>query len=514
MKRRIPTRIAVTSIAILSGIGGCASPSLVPDTAPPPVSVKPIVVPSRTPVPANHSNHSGEKQSSRETSSQEAEKSLFAAGYQDSKGKGEKISPAQAEIPMPKIDVPATKGLTFDQLINQVLLADPKLRAGIESIQQAEGDLVTSSLLPNPVFNASRTYLQLNKPINEENQGGPAQLDVGLGFPIDWFLFGKRAAAMQASRAGVRVSESEYANLIRQRILEASTGYYDLLEAKALYNLAKQDVENYRQVEALTRKAVDAGNRSLVELNRIRLDRLKSEQVLRDTEVSLVQAKAKLRILLGATESDPNFDVMGSLEEMRVSQPLDLNAAFEVASRNRPDIEALRLKIERSRLNLNVEQAKAYPDVIPKIGLSQQYQKAIGFPDITTWGVGLDLSLPIFDRNQGNRLKANSLLVQSSQELQAGLASLRGELEQVDKELRTAAENAKAVAEEQLKTAIQVRDVIVQAYTAGNRPLIDVLDAQRNFNETYRLFINTRANYHRALMKYQATLGQQIIPQP
>lgn len=83
---------------------------------------------------------------------------------------------------------------------------------------------------------------------------------------------------------------------------------------------------------------------------------------------------------------------------------------------------------------------------------------------------------------------------------------------QADQELRTAAANSRAVAGEQLKLAEQVRDSINKAYEAGGRPLIDVLDAQRNYRDTYRLFINSRANYGRAAVKFNATLGKQVAP--
>ncbi len=492
MNRLATLRTSVVFSFLIVG-GGCATTSG-PDVAPPPVTAKPLSVPSRTPVAKP-----------TEPNVSQTKGTNFATGSEE-----HSILPVQAEISVAKTPPALSTGMSLDQIINQTLLADPKLRAGIEEIQQAEGDFITSSLRPNPTLSTLRGFIPLDKKFTPETQGGPPQFDVGVGYAIDWFVFGKRAAAMQASRVGVRVTESEYADLVRQRVLEATTGYYDLLEAKALHTLAKQDVENYQKVEALTKKSVDAGNRPLVDLNRIRLDRLKSEQTLRDAENNIVQAKAKLRVLLGAVEGDPAFDVAGSLDELRTVEPLDLSSAFDYASRNRPDIEALRLKIERARMNANVEETKAYPDVIPRIGYTQQYQKSLGLPNINSLGVGLDMSLPIFDRNQGNRFKASSVVTQSTYELKAGLATLRGNLEQVDKDLRTAQENAKAVADEQLKTAVQVRDVILQSYTAGNRPLIDVLDAQRNYNETYRLFINTRANYNRALMKYQATLGKQI----
>ncbi|HJZ55684.1 MAG TPA: TolC family protein [Gemmataceae bacterium] len=404
-------------------------------------------------------------------------------------------------------------GLTLDQVINTTLIADPKIRAGLEAINQANADALTASLKPNPELFTDVQLLPLTRPFTVDAQGGPPQQDVIVSYPIDWFLFGKRAAAMQAATLGVRVSEAEYADLVRRRVLEAATAYYDVLEAKALLELARQDVENLKQVEAITQKAVDAGNRPQVELNRIRLDRLRSEQILRDTQKTLVAATATLRSLLGRADDDPAFDLAGTLDTEIPGELLSADAAFSVALDNRPDLNALRWKVQQAQAGVESERRKAFPTLTPAVGYTRQYQtKAIGFPDANSYSLSLTTTLPFHDRNQGNRVKAASVAVQNNYELQAGVVALRAEVVQADQELRTAAANTRAVGGEQLKVAEQVRDTINQSYALGNRPLIDALDAQRNYRETYRLFINSRANYGRASTKYNATLGKRVAP--
>ena len=42
--------------------------------------------------------------------------------------------------------------MSLDQAIGATLLADPKIRAGLEAIHQANADLLTSSLPPNPTL--------------------------------------------------------------------------------------------------------------------------------------------------------------------------------------------------------------------------------------------------------------------------------------------------------------------------------------------------------------------------
>jgi cobalt-zinc-cadmium efflux system outer membrane protein len=441
---------------------------------------------------------------------------IVTVAHRDDEPAGKKNETLPTPRPIPT-DAPniadGSNPVTLDQVINATLLADPRLRAGFESINQANGDALQVALRPNPDLGIAQTLLPLTRPFTEDAQGGPPQLDVGVSYRIDWFLFGKRAAAMQAAGLGVRVSEAEFADLIRQRVLEAATAYYDVLEAKALLELARQDAANLKQVEEITRKAVEGGGRPQVELGRIRLDRLRAEQSVRDAENDLVAAKARLRALMGRGDLDPTFDVRGTLEDITTPEILGLDESFAIATQNRPDIAALRWRIRQAQAGVVSEQRQAYPEVTPQIGYTRQFQrKAIGFPDANSFGFGLEMSLPVFDRNQGNRYRAASVTAQQQFELQAGLVELRSEVIQADQELRTVQANARAVAEEQLKLAGEVRDSLNKAYEAGGRPLIDVLDAQRNYRETYRLFIESRANLGRAGVRYNAVLGKRVTP--
>jgi cobalt-zinc-cadmium efflux system outer membrane protein len=400
--------------------------------------------------------------------------------------------------------------LNFDQVIAATLMVDPKIRAGLEAVNQSNADFWTSSLLPNPTLLTDGLLLPLRR-FTPDRTGGPPQTDVLVSYPIDWFLFGKRVAAMASASLGVRQAEFDYADLVRQRVLASALAFYDLLEAKELLTLARQDTENLARLEAATRRATQAGGRPVVELNRVRLDLLKSQQALREAEAAIIIAKAKLRALLGRTDFDPSFDIKGDLDAPLAAEPLPPEQAFALAQENRPDIQSLRFKVFKAQADTDVERRKAFPQITPQTGWTHQFQReAIGQPDADSWNVALTTTLPLFDRNQGNRAKANSVVSQNSLNLQAGLVDLRAEIEQAVQDARTAYANASAVARDQLKLATEVRDSITKAYEVGGRPLIDVLDAQRNYRETYRLYISSRANYWRSFYKFLAAIGVQV----
>lgn len=404
---------------------------------------------------------------------------------------------------------PSAVALTLDQAINFCLVNDPKIRMGLEAIRQAKADSWTASLAPNPEVAVAGGLLPLNGPFTENRPGGPPEFSLGFSYSVDWFLFGKRAAAMASSAIGISVSEADYANLIRQRVTETSLAFYDVMEARELLEVARQDVTNLERIEGVTVKAVDNGGRPKVELNRVRLDLLNVRRTLRDAQCAHVSAKARLRALLGGNLSDMTFDAAGSLDGPLTAEPLTVDEACVVAGQNRPDVLALRRKITKAEADTVVERRNALPEMSTDFGYTRQYQRCIGSPDVSAWGTGITMSVPMFNRNQGNRTKAASVVGQSNCELRTALIDLRAEIEQAVESLLTAKQNAASVAQDELQLAGQVRDSINQAYSVGGRPLVDVLDAQRNYRETYRIYISSRANYWRALCNYNSALGKQ-----
>lgn len=400
--------------------------------------------------------------------------------------------------------------LTLNQVVYACLNEHPTIGAALESIEQTRADFLTSSLFPNPQLFADIQLLPLTRPFTAQKQGGPPQQDVILTYPIDWYLFGKRTAAMNTASQRVQVSEAEFRDLVRQRILIASTSFYDALEAVAIYKLATEAVKNLQEVERITKQAVDEGGRPAVDLSRVRLDLLASQQLLRTSRADFIGKECRLRAVVGQLRTGIRIKPIGDLAAEIVRPVPTLDEAIVLADEERPDLAALRWRIAAEGTAIDLQRRIARPQVAPSFGYTRQYQQqAIGFPDADSWSSSLTMSVPIFDKNQGNIAKAASMQRQVQWQLQDARLNVQAEVEQSFAELVAAEQNARSIAEEQLTLATAVRNSIVEAYQLGGRPLLDVLDAQRNFRETNRLFITSRANYWRALYRFYTAMGRQ-----
>lgn len=406
----------------------------------------------------------------------------------------------------------AVERLTLSDAIAECLAMDPRIRGGAEMLHQARAELWTASLLPNPSLDTGISLFPLGEPFTVDRQGGPPQFDVGIAFPIDWLLFGKRAARIDTARAGVDVAAAELADLLRQRLAATVAAFYDVLEAKALLELARQDQESLERLQRITETLVRLGGAGTIENDRVRVSLLDSQREVRRRAADLAIAKAALLSQIGRATSARRIDVEGQLDVPSPVPPIAAARAFQLARQYRPDVLAAQRRIAEAAAAARTAETEAFPDVTPRLGYTRQFQsQAIGFPDVNAFGVGVDLSLPVFDRNQGGIAAARAARAQAESEWRALLVDLRAEVAQAVRDHRFAYDAVTADAPLRIEAARNARDKIEAAYRVGGRPLIDVLDAQRAFRDTQRLDVEDRAQYWQSLHRLNAAVGKEVL---
>jgi Outer membrane efflux protein len=144
--------------------------------------------------------------------------------------------------------------ITLPMAIEMCVNNNFRVRAGAESIGKAEGDLITSSLIPNPSLFADCQLIPLQH-TDIHNQLGPPEWDILVAFPIDWLVFGKRLAAMRAARLGVEVSSADFANVLRIQVSQTVDAFYEVLMDDAYFKLAERNLEELTDLEKLTEES-------------------------------------------------------------------------------------------------------------------------------------------------------------------------------------------------------------------------------------------------------------------
>jgi outer membrane protein, heavy metal efflux system len=402
-----------------------------------------------------------------------------------------------APDPPPDPDGPT---ITLREAIDEALRRSPDLRAAAETVVQARADLKTASLLPNPQLTAGTSLQPLpGSHFTPQNPGGPPQYNFDLSQALDPLIFGKRSAAITSGRRAVDAAGADLADFQRRRTADVAAAFVDILESRALRELARVDLDSLRKVEAMTRQRVELGGSAPVDLDRAKLDVASAAEDLRSAETASVAALATLTSLIGRNAGDPSLEVSGSLDVANPRESPDLQAVLADAEAARPDLASLRRQVQHWEAEARSQRRQALPSLALQLGYLYQNQQPVGGPNQSEWEGSVSMSLPLFDRNQGNVAKAESQARQAQAQLDAARVTLRAELAQAIAALWAAHEGIAAGDREQLEAAQRLKDRMQAAYEAGGRKLLEVLDAERAHRDALRRHIHVHAAYRRAL---------------
>jgi cobalt-zinc-cadmium efflux system outer membrane protein len=405
---------------------------------------------------------------------------------------------------MPKKDAPKER-IDLPTAIQLCTLQNFKLLASATRIAMAEADLLTSSLIPNSAVYNDLQLIPLQA-TNPNQQLGPTQQDAIFAIPIDWLVFGKRVAAMQAQRLNVSVARADQEDEIRRAVSQTVDTFYAVLQAEEMLKLAEEEHESAKQVQAAIAKMPAATD---IEKNRIRLEVLEALLNVHARDLELATIKAKLRPLIGRTATDPDFDVVGTLEVKAVVPVPDMKAAAAIAEQHRPDLISDRYSIAQADAAITHERRRARPQMYITPGWSYQWQRQItGFRNGSMLDTGIGLTLPITDRNQGNIRKAQWNLAQARYTQMADIADVRAEVEIV---IATYSDAVEDVTENDdpatLKAAFELRKQTEKEFAAGQRKLVELLDARRASTERQARHIEFQGTYWRVLNRLNTVVG-------
>jgi cobalt-zinc-cadmium efflux system outer membrane protein len=403
---------------------------------------------------------------------------------------------------LPGAEAPET--VTLEQAVAEALERNLTLLAERANLPIARARLITARLRPNPVLSLGGDHLDLlGTGFNEINAAGPAEFSLRSDFLYE--RGGKRRSRIEAAQGALEVAELEVLNAARALRLQVQSAFVDALLAKENLALARQNREMLERIVEANAVRLRAGELAEVELVRSRLAALQQANAVRRAERELRAALIRLQSLMGRDRFMPAFDVAGELRrEGAVPAPEELRRA---ALENRPDLLALRREGARAAAELRLELARGKVDWT----FGTEYRRQQGLAGTGNMlGFFFSLPLPLFDRNQGEIERARQQIRQSELRLRALENAIRAELEDGWQQFHTARELLEQIEGRMLAQAREVREVTEYSYRRGEATLLELLDAQRAFNDTMQAYNEARAEYARSLYALEAAAGKEI----
>jgi outer membrane protein, heavy metal efflux system len=359
------------------------------------------------------------------------------------------------------------RGISAQDAAIIAVIANPALLAERDRRGIAKAQLLQAGILPNPTFSYS-----LDIPTGGNTDGTVNAYGLGLDWDIKALL--TRGAQVEAARSQAASVDLEVAWNEWQVAESAKQHVYRFLYLEKQLAVARQEEEGLEKNLEAVRKAVGMGDMTVIDLDAVDAAFRKIRTVVLDVEQRLHQERLALNRVLGF----PPESIIRLVKDTELPSFENLPTVGEIMDgleSRRLDLLALRQGYQSQEARLRAAVRAQFPGI--NIGLS----RARDTGDVITTGFSISISLPFFDRNQGqiaiekaDRRKLHDEYLNRVYQARADAAGILADINSVEKQTDAA------------KKAVDVLERLTQTsyrgFLEGN---VDVLSY---YNELDRLF--------------------------
>jgi cobalt-zinc-cadmium efflux system outer membrane protein len=370
--------------------------------------------------------------------------------------------------------------LTLAKALALSLEKSPVLSSFSWDVRAAEARVIQARLAPNPELSFEGE--DLTRP--DESLQNTLELSqlIELG--------GKRQMRVREAQFDRDTAEWDYQVKRLEVLKSTSLAFINVLFAQRNVQLAAENLELTEGAVPLTQKRVEIGKASDVEL-------LRTDTAVATARIRLTEAKRDLEIARVDLASQwggkrATFaSVSGNLDQLR---PIGSLESLQARLQENPDLARWTTERAKREATLNLVRAEAKPDLTLRAG-----PRLLGASHTNLTAVaGFSIPLPLWDRNQGKIAEAKANVAKIADEKAAAEAKAYAELNEAYQTLQSAAEEVRILHETVLPSSKKAVDQITDGYGAGRFGQLDVLDAQRTYNETQIEYVRALADYQKA----------------
>lgn len=392
-----------------------------------------------------------------------------------------------------------TLRLTLADAKSLLLIENLELMAAQYDISNAEAQVIQAGLWNNPnfVWNADMYSLERNEYFNYRNQK-LIQLEHMVPFT------GRHRKARKAAEVDLERVKAEYANAVREMLYNFTTTFYELHAVYRSSQIYSEAALVYDQSIAAAEKQLETGLIAGSEVIRLKSERLALNTDRVNNSVALQNLEAEVRMLLNLK---PNVIIEPVVQDTAQAPLINVADLTADAAVNRPDYEYRLASIEYEKRNLTLQKALAFQDV--KMGY-QPHDKGSNYVR-PYQGLVVEVSLPLFNRNQGEIQKAKNSI------RQAEIQVLQKENEIMNEvvsawQTYTLLKNAVDSYTPDFFTQIdELNKNANENYTRKTISILEYIDLQRIYLQTSFDFINLQKDYFNSKAQLNYVTAKEIF---
>ena len=387
--------------------------------------------------------------------------------------------------------------LSYHNYMEKVAEGNLEYAAERLNMNVSEAEVVASKVFNDP--NLSVSYFN--------NENGSLQMGEGVEVELSkTFSFGKRGANMALARSESELTKALLADYFRN--LRAEVSYLEALKQYELYKVKQNAYENIRQLAESDSVRFTLGKIMEIDAIQSRLEAGILKNELLQAETDLHNAFSNLNLLTGSGALDTLYVPDASL---RIS-PRDFVLAdlISTASMNRADLVAAMKNKEVASRALKATRRERNTDVDLSIAISKNarvHNEEAPAPPFTGVTAGIAIPLKFSNFNKGTVRAARFREQQAETQYQQALLQVQTEVMQAYRSYQSLTEQVSHYENGMLHAAREVIDGKIYSYNRGEVSLLEVLDAQRTYDDVQAQYIETLFNYSAALVELEKSAG-------
>ncbi|WP_424813301.1 TolC family protein [Roseococcus sp. YIM B11640] len=353
--------------------------------------------------------------------------------------------------------------------------------------------------------------------------------NVNLGLTVIVETGGKRELRTRFADENIAVAEAQVLDALRGQVFQLRQAFIAALGARANLEVALGNRGSLDRTEALLRRQLQDGALPEGDLLRFQASRVPFEADVSSAAQAYAAAVAQVAATLAMDAAAVAPPATSSRDPLRVALPsvaIDVRGRFDSlpdpgvsrgelgdAVQNRPDVVVAARQASAAGANTSLAESQRWRDVTVNGGWDRT-RLSQDLPNSTQQiyasnQFSLNLSVPLFTSQitRGNIGVAQSQQAQSAAQAQNALLQARADFATAWSTFEQARALLRLYTGGALSRAEQAYRSTEQAYSAGGRNLLDVLDALRTLNATRVAANNARAAYLTALAQLEFATG-------
>ncbi|WP_162893684.1 TolC family protein [Marinobacter sp. Arc7-DN-1] len=364
---------------------------------------------------------------------------------------------------------------TLEDSIRRVVEIAPEIRGAQAAVGARQGALQQAGVWPNP-----QIELRADDSIGKDaGTGGTdfTQFAISQPLPLSGRLGHQQAvagAALDAARAEQSYQQIRLETQVAQR-------YHSLQLALGRLRLAQQRLQLADDLQNTGRRRAQAGE--LSELERLRMDLIReaAQQALNSAEGAYNEALSRFRVYLGLSgETTPQLTSLKPFGLVPALEQLQAGLA------NHPALLAAKHRVEAARSGVDLARAERLPDLSLSVFREQDLLNGRR-QDVT--GIGLGITIPLWDRNSGRIGEARAQVIEGQSELQVLERDLDSRLRQSYLNLNQLVKQGEHYRTRVFQPAQKVFELTRKAYASGEVEILSVIDANNTYFDAHERYL-------------------------